>query len=126
MNLQEQQINPRAVEDAADKLVRQSFLFDFYGELLNEHQRSIYEAYVCDNLSLSEIAEESNVSRQSVHDLIRRCDEILERYESKLHLLETFQMMKKDVTAINKLASGGDLDSMQKIKEISEKILLEL
>ena len=51
-----------------DKIYEQTMLFDFYGELLTEHQRSIYEDAVYNDLSLSEIAQERGISRQGVHD----------------------------------------------------------
>ena len=70
-----------------EKLVRQGMLYDLYGELLTEHQRSIYGELVNDDLSLSEIADIHGITRQGVHDLIKRCDRILEGYEDKLHLL---------------------------------------
>ena len=57
-----------------EKIVRQGLLYDFYGELLTEHQRHVYEDVVFHDLSLSEIAQEQGISRQGVHDLIRRCD----------------------------------------------------
>ena len=63
-------------------------LFDLYGELLTEHQREVYGQLVNDDMSLSELAEQYGISRQGVHDLIRRCDKILEGYEEKLHLLQ--------------------------------------
>ena len=72
-----------------EKLVRQGMLFDLYGELLTEHQRDIYAELVNNDMSLSEIAESFGISRQGVHDVIRRCDRQLEAYESKLHLLDT-------------------------------------
>ena len=72
-----------------EKLVRQGMLFDLYGELLTEHQRAIYAELVNNDMSLSEIAESFGISRQGVHDVIRRCDRQLEAYESKLHLLDT-------------------------------------
>lgn len=71
-----------------EKIVRQGMLYDLYGELLTEHQRVVYGELVNDDLSLSEIAELHGITRQGVHDLIRRCDKILEGYEDKLHLLE--------------------------------------
>jgi predicted DNA-binding protein YlxM (UPF0122 family) len=74
-----------------EKIVEQGLLYDFYGELLTEHQRQVYEARVFDNLSLSEIAQDFGISRQGVHDLIKRCDKILQGYEDKLHLYEKFQ-----------------------------------
>ena len=52
-------------------------LYDFYGELLNEHQKEIYEDVVFNDMSPSEIAREEGISRQGVHDLIKRCDNSL-------------------------------------------------
>lgn len=71
-----------------EKIVRQGMLYDLYGELLTEHQQKVYGELVNEDLSLSEIAELNGITRQGVHDLIRRCDKILEAYEEKLHLLE--------------------------------------
>ena len=127
MSRAEETVNAAAIENAADKLVRQAFLFDFYGELLNEHQSRVYEAFVCDNFSLSEIAEDNGVSRQSVHDLIKRCDAILEQYEQKLKLLEKFQKMKQQITRIHELTSESEqTDNIKEIKQISGELLLEL
>ncbi len=78
-----------------EKIVQQGLLYDFYGELLTEHQRRIYEDLVTNDLSLREIAQEQGISRQGVHDLIRRCDRILEGYEEKLHLVEKFLSTKR-------------------------------
>lgn len=78
-----------------EKIVQQGLLYDFYGELLTEHQRHIYEDVVFNDLSLSEIAEEQGISRQGVHDLVRRCDRLLKGYEDKLHLVEKFMMTKQ-------------------------------
>ena len=57
-----------------EKIVEQGLLYDFYGELLTAHQRQIYESIVYENLSLSEIAEEQGITRQGVHDIVKRCD----------------------------------------------------
>ena len=67
-----------------EKIFKQALLYDFYGELLTEHQRSIYEEAVYNDMSLGEIAQEYGISRQGVHDLIRRCDKILQGYEVNL------------------------------------------
>ena len=91
------------------KIVRQGLLYDFYGELLTEHQRHIYEDVVFNDLSLSEIAQDQGISRQGVHDLVKRCDRILEGYEGKLHLVEKFQVTKKLAGQIE-----GLLDSYQR------------
>lgn len=78
-----------------EKIVWQGLLYDFYGELLTEHQRQVYEDVVLHDLSLSEIAKEQGITRQGVHDLVRRCDRILEEYERKLRLVEKFQATKE-------------------------------
>lgn len=94
-----------------DKIYEQTMLFDFYGELLTEHQRSVYIDAVYNDLSLGEIAEERGISRQGVHDLIRRCDRILRDYEGKLHLVERFTRTKETVREIQELsetASGEE------------------
>ena len=83
-----------------EKIVEQTLLFDFYGELLNEHQRNIYSDIVFNDLSLSEVAEEYNVSRQSVHDIVKRVTAKLEDYENRLHLIEKFLETKKSVAAL--------------------------
>ena len=67
-----------------EKIVEQGMLYDFYGELLTEHQRKIYEDVVLNDMSLSEIAEEQGISRQGVHDLVRRCDRTLQSYEEQI------------------------------------------
>ena len=50
-----------------ERIVEQTLLYDFYGELLNEHQRQIYTEAVFNDYSLSEIADEYGISRQSHH-----------------------------------------------------------
>lgn len=75
------------VIDVEEKL-QQAYLYDFYGELLNEHQRRIYEDFVFNDLSLGEIAGEEGITRQGVADMIKRCGKKLSDYEKKLHLVE--------------------------------------
>lgn len=90
-----------------EKIVEQGLLYDFYGELLTEHQRNVYEDAVYHDMSLAEIAEEYGISRQGVHDLLKRCDRILIGYEEKLHLVEKFEDAKKKVREISALAEEG-------------------
>lgn len=66
-----------------EKIVEQGLLYDFYGELLTEHQKKIYESVVYHDLSPAEIAAENGISRQGVHDMIRRCSRILQEYEDR-------------------------------------------
>ena len=73
-----------------EKHVRDSLMFDFYGELLTEHQRNVMESFINDDMSYSEIAENLEMSRQAVYDLIKRINKQLKSYEDKLHLVEKF------------------------------------
>nr|WP_027872199.1 DNA-binding protein [[Eubacterium] cellulosolvens] len=113
-----------------EEFVEKTYLFDFYGELLTEHQRRIYQEIVFDDYSASEIARDEGISRQSVHDLRKRCDRILEDYESRLHLVEKFIKIKDNVQAIQKLTDSENQtaisDRMNEIRDISSKILEEL
>ena len=86
-----------------ERIVEQTLLYDFYGELLNEHQRGVYEDAVFNDLSLSEIADEYGISRQGVHDLIKRVSNTLDGYEAKLHLVEKFMDTKAKITRIDEL-----------------------
>ena len=103
-----------------EKIVEQGLLYDFYGELLTEHQRQVYESRVFDNLSLGEIAEDFGISRQGVHDLVRRCDKILQDYEEKLHLLAKFMSIKETVTRIESITD------QEEVRKLANRILEEL
>ena len=83
-----------------EKIVRQSLLYDFYGELLTEHQKNIYEDVIMNDLSYSEIARLNGITRQGVYDMIKRCDKILEDYEAKLKLVEKFVNARDKITVI--------------------------
>lgn len=113
-----------------DEILEQTLLFDFYGELLTEHQKEIYGQFITEDLSLGEIAEEAGISRQGVHDLVRRCSQTLKGYEEKLHLIERFLAVKEKVESIDRLLddyneeNAGEL--LRSIRRISGEIIEEL
>lgn len=113
--------------DVMESIVKQSLLYDFYGELLTEHQRTIYEGVVYNDMSLAEIAEEQGISRQGVHDLIKRCDKILSGYEEKLHLISKFQKTREMVGEIQgltqKFQETKDMELIHQIHQISSDII---
>ncbi len=113
-----------------EEKIEQAYLYDFYGELLNEHQRQIYEDYIFNDLSLGEIASEEGISRQGVHDMIKRCTRALEGYEKKLHLVQKFQSAKAKVERIHTLTKtfqeNQEAEIIEEIAEISNQILEEL
>lgn len=110
-----------------ESIVKQSLLYDFYGELLTEHQRLVYEDVVFNDMSLTEIAQEQGISRQGVHDLIKRCDRILSGYEDKLHLISKFHQTKTMVEEIQSLTrqflKTQDMELIKRIDQISSDIM---
>ena len=116
-----------------EEKLEQAYLYDFYGELLNEHQRQVYEDFVFNDLSLGEIASEEGISRQGVADLIKRCNKKLLDYEAKLHLVEKFMSIKSDIRRIHELTNdfkkitGEDnREAVTQITHITETIIDEL
>ena len=115
-----------------NKILEQALLYDFYGELLTTHQKEVYEQFILEDLSLSEIAESAGISRQGVHDLIRRCQRALEGYEAKLHLVERFLSVKEKVGQIDKVLAEWERekknpeDIVKRIRKISDAIIEEL
>ena len=108
-----------------DEILKQSLLYDFYGELLTDHRKEIYEQFIVEDLSLSEIAQDAGISRQGVHDLIKRCNKTLEEYEEKLHLVEKFLNIKDKVHQIDSLLEENQ-PRISEIKKISSEIIEEL
>lgn len=119
-----------------EEIVRLSLLYDFYGELFTEHQKSVCEDYFFNNIGLSEIAEDRGTSRQAVHDMVKRCEKLLEGYEEKLHLVERFlktkemvKQVKEQADRLQELCADGSVLEKQiidKISSLSEHILEEL
>lgn len=110
-----------------DEILEQTLLFDFYGELLTEHQRRIYEDVVFNDYSYSEVAREQGVSRQSIYDLIRRINRILSGYEDKLHLVEQFMKAKKLAVRIHALTEAylaeGNMEDIYEIRRLSAQMI---
>ena len=109
-----------------EKIVERNMLYDFYGELLTKHQQEVYESIIFQDLSLSEAAEAFGISRQGVHDLIRRCDRLLENYEEKLGLVQRFLQVRESADRLCSLtrefAATGDKALLPGIEELSQKI----
>lgn len=89
---------------------RMTMLFDFYGELLTERQREFFDLYYNEDLSLSEIAENSGISRQGVRDVIVRAESAMQEIEDKTGLIRRFLQMQEHIAAIEKAA--GELKTI--------------
>lgn len=116
--------------DKLDEVVQLSILYDFYGELLNDRKKQIFEDYVLNDLSLSEIADLQGISRQGVYDVVKRCSQELKTYEDKLGLTKKFQIVKEKLNRIKDIASDaeGTKDSTinHEIVTLADDILKEL
>ena len=75
-------------------------LYDYYGELLDEDDKSYFEDYYFDNLSLAEVASNNNISRNAVHKHIKKVEEKLLFYENKLKLYEKDEKIKNKISKI--------------------------
>ena len=106
-----------------ERIVEQNLLYDFYGELLTEHQRRVYESAVYEDLSLKELSDEYGISRQGVHDLIKRCDKILAGYENRLHMIEKFEKIKELVGKIDKIADQCDPHYSETVHHLCEELM---
>lgn len=113
--------------DALSHIVEMSLLYDFYGALLKEHKRAIFEDYVLNDYSLGEIANMQGMSRQGVHDIVKRCSKELEHYEDTLHLIDKFRKTKERVNEIHAIAmevrETKNVDDITKIECLSNEIL---
>ena len=113
-----------------NEILEHALLFDFYGELLTERQKEIYGQYIQEDLSLGEIAKDAGISRQGVHDLIKRCNQTLKGYEDKLHLVEKFMTIREKVQKIDELLDEYEPDKalmiVENIRRISDEIIEEL
>lgn len=87
-----------------EPIVRQGILYDFYGSLLSDRQRKVYEELVYNDMSLTEISGEEGISRQAASSLIRRATEQLEGYEQKLGLIERFDKIR---AVCDEMSRGG-------------------
>ena len=109
-----------------DKILEQALLYDFYGELLTAHQKEIYEQFVLDDLSLA------GISRQGVHDIVKRCARSLEEYERKLHLVEKFLAVKEKVSCIDEILQEWEEEKenpeeiIERLRKLSATIIEEL
>ena len=106
-----------------EQRVRLGRLFDAYGCLLTEKQQKCLELYFCDDLSLAEIADELEV----IHDLIKRVEHTLERYESKLALLARDDHDKKLLEEMSRLladhlAQSGGSAELQQVRRILDEL----
>ncbi|MCR5584371.1 MAG: YlxM family DNA-binding protein [Lachnospiraceae bacterium] len=105
-----------------EKTVELSMLYDFYGNLLSERKKQIFEDYVLNDLSLSEVAESAGMTRQGVHDAVKGCEKSLEMYEDALHLMEKYKTASKLCDEIKDIAESLQNPEGRRISELIQEI----
>lgn len=86
-----------------EKLARMALLTDFYGPLLTDKQRNVWDLHYQHDLSLAEIAEAEHISRQAIHDLLKRTERIFDEYEEKLGLVQRFLTEREKLFEVQNL-----------------------
>lgn len=108
-----------------DKTFEMTLLFDFFGDLLTEKQQNCFDLYYNDDLSLSEIAEQTEISRQGVRDNLLRAEAALKKYEEKTGVVRRFTEMQAVIEELEnsiKLLLANNAHSEQEASDILEKL----
>jgi len=112
-----------------DKTLMMTMLLDFYGDMLTPKQRSCFNMHYNEDLSLAEIAEVMDISRQGVRDLIVRTEATLIETERKIGLVKRFSEQKKvfdrmeeELAELLKLTDGKAAELTQKLRSELDSI----
>lgn len=106
-----------------EKLVQVARLFDTYGSLLNEKQKDVINCYYNEDLSLNEIAQNNNKSKQAISDMIQRSVDKLFELENELSLIKKKNQLREDLSLLRELIeSSNQSEAMDMIDEMINKI----
>ena len=104
-----------------EDFAKTSMLFDIYGGLLTDKKKRVMEMYHEDDMSLSEIAEELEVSRAAVHDSLRSAERLLRSYEDKLGILDDYLSKEKLVDELRThISEARELLAMDMVERKSK------
>ena len=107
-----------------DSFLEFSVLFDYYGVLLTETQQNICYLYYNQNLSLTEISEDLDITKQGVRDALKKAEKLLVKYESGLHIKEKNEQIGNWVQSIEEILATTKVSDIEKnkISELAERI----
>ncbi len=107
-----------------DQLNRINLLYDIYAPLLTQRQQEVLRLYFSDNYSMGEIAAEYAISRQAIHDLIRRSLALIEKYEEKLGLYAHYNYQSERFDEVEQLLEQDSLkpEELVRLKEIVREL----
>lgn len=108
------------------KSYEDAILFDFYGNLLTEKMQTALDYYLNEDLSLAEIAQTTNISRQGVYDTIRRAQKLLKEYEQKLGLAQRFNARTDKIDeAIDLLDHGKSQEAKELLTVLRDEMNMD-
>lgn len=107
-----------------EKLNHMIMLKDFYGPLLTAKQQEMLSLYYENDWSLTEIAGEKHITKQAVHDIIRRAEKSLQEYEDKLGLVDKFSQSRRQIREVYELLNtpGSDRETIEQAIEILREV----
>lgn len=111
-----------------EERVELSFLLDFYGPLLTEHRRELMSLYCDEDLSLAEIADQMEITRQGVSDAVNKARRQLNDYETKLGLVARYRALSEQATkclqALNEIPINAENQSaLTRARQALENII---
>jgi predicted DNA-binding protein YlxM (UPF0122 family) len=105
-----------------EKNIRISCLLSFYGDFLTEKQREFMQLHYDEDLTLAEIAERGGITRQGVHDALKRGEEILESCEGRLGLFEKYRSVQNSLEGLNGFLQDKKSLNAAEIEELKSKL----
>lgn len=109
-----------------DNITKLNLLFDYYGDFLTKKQKNIFEQYYLNDLSLGEIAENAGITRQGVHDVLRRSQETLVNFEEKLGMVKKHIQQRKEIeeilTLLKEIEPGLELSYKEKYRDVYNRV----
>lgn len=110
-----------------EKNVKVSMLLSIYGKLLTEKQYDVLDNYYNSDLSLSEIAENTGITRQAVRDNIKKGENKLFEFEEKLEIMKKTMQQEKKITEVLGELTKLEVDSSDKqVQKVLQHIMQEL
>lgn len=109
-------------DHALQKTNRINVLHDFYGTLLTEKQQTFLKCYFHDDYSLSEIAADFQISRQAVYEHLKRAEQVLEEYESKLRLVSRHEQLQIGINLLESQIASLPLEWRQSLTDTVTKL----
>lgn len=94
-----------------------NLIYDFYGELLTEKQKTVFESHYAEDLSFVEIGEILDISKQAAWDILKRTKKQLLKYEERLKLAERFLNNRAELEKARRLLEDGNSTEVKKILE---------